>query len=77
MTFLIFYDLDQNKIVDQIYGGQKYLGHTQDGCVYCIVTNYYDVQDWKGREQAFHPFSFEEDLIDKQNRTALKKRKLG
>jgi hypothetical protein len=28
MTFLIFYDLDQNKIVDQIYGGEKYLGHT-------------------------------------------------
>ena len=48
MPFLIFYDLDDSQVVDQIYGGEEYLAHGRDGeddYVYCLVTNYYGLHD--------------------------------
>ena len=48
MPFMIFYDLDHNEVVDQIYGGEQYLSHSKEGEDYyvtCIVTNYHRLQD--------------------------------
>ena len=45
LPFLIFYDLDNEVVLDQIYGGEKYLGHNESDSVYSLVTNYYGLQD--------------------------------
>ena len=44
IPFMIFYDLDNSKVLDQIYGCEKYLGHTSDDNLYCLVTNFYGIK---------------------------------
>ena len=75
MPCLVFYDLDEKRVVDQIYGGEKYLAHNDDGVVTCLVTNYFGLHDTKFTSVGHGKFM--KKSFDLQNRIALKKRRLG